>query len=96
MTTMSVTKIRAIVERLNIQYTISVPENILFRHIMIEMDDAAPRTVREVTKSIHRLGYMKPTNIGVWEFAGEFAPLAVVKEAIAADDTALADREVIE
>jgi len=91
---MSVSKMRAIVERLNVDYKKQVPEIVFFKHIMVEMDDASKRTVSDVCVAIHRLGFMKPTNIGVWEFTGEFAPPEDVKAAIAADDAALADRVV--
>ena len=76
-------------------YEIHVPENVLFRQIM-ENFGAEQRIVRDVAKTLRQIGFMRPLGTGVWEYAGEFAPAAVVKEAIAADDTALADREVIE
>ena len=81
---------RAIVERLNMDYKMQVPESIFFQRIMHEMDDASPRTVREVCRAINRLGWMQSTNFGVWEFTGEFAPKAAIEK----DDKELAEREV--
>jgi hypothetical protein len=71
---MTVSKLREVVQYLKLSYTKQVPEREFFRAIM-EKIGASDRSRRHAAEAMHTMGFMRPLGNGIWEFAGEYAPI---------------------
>ena len=72
--TLTVAKLREVVEYLKLRYEKQVPEPVFFQAVMDKIG-ASAEVRRNAAEAIHTRGFMQPLGNGIWEFTGEYAPV---------------------